>query len=53
VRVAVKFKAGSRNATLVPTRSLSAGRHRLQLTGAITDLTFNRLHPVTVSFTVR
>jgi hypothetical protein len=49
----VKFKAGSRSATLVPVRALSPGRHRLRLSGAITDLTFNRLRSATVSFTVR
>jgi hypothetical protein len=41
----VKFKPGSRTATLVPTRALSAGRHRLVLSKAITDLALNRLHP--------
>lgn len=49
----VKFKTGSRTATLVPSRALSPGRHRLRLTSAITDLTLNRLHPVSVSFRVR
>lgn len=49
----VKFKPGSRTATFVSRRALSRGRHRLRLSRAITDLTLNRLHAVTVGFTVR
>jgi hypothetical protein len=52
-RAHVKFKAGSRSAMLVPARALSRGRHRLRLSAAITDLTLNRLHPVSVVVTVR
>jgi hypothetical protein len=53
VHARVEFKPGSRTATLVPSRAVSPGRHRLRVTGAITDLTLNRLHPLSVSYRVR
>jgi hypothetical protein len=49
---ALKFTSGSRKATLVPRHAFSRGRHTIRLSSAITDLTFNPLGAVAVSFTV-
>jgi hypothetical protein len=51
VSAKVKFKQGSSKATILPRRPLKAGhRYRVVLTSAITDLTLNKLRPVTLSF---
>jgi hypothetical protein len=46
----VKFKQAGRKATILPRRPLKPGRrYRVKLTSAITDLTLNRLHAVTLT----
>jgi hypothetical protein len=51
VRAKVKFKPGSRKATIVPRHALRSGhKYRVVLTSAISDLTLNKLHPVALSF---
>ena len=45
VSAKVKFKQGSRTATIVPRHALKSGRnYRVVVTSAITDLTLNKLH---------
>jgi hypothetical protein len=47
----VQFKVGSRKATFVPRRALKSGHsYHVKLSSAITDLTLNRLHAVTLPF---
>jgi hypothetical protein len=53
ISATVKFTPGSRSATLVAKRPFARGTHRVRVTAAITDLTLNRLHATTLSFTVR
>jgi hypothetical protein len=51
VSAKVKFKQGTRKATIVPRRALKAGRrYRVVATSAITDLTLNKLHTVELTF---
>jgi hypothetical protein len=46
----VKFKQGTKKATIVLKRALKSGhRYRVKLTSGITDLTLNRLHAVTLT----
>jgi hypothetical protein len=47
----VKFTPGSRKATITLHRPLRSGRrYHVKLSSAITDLTLNKLHPVTLTF---
>jgi hypothetical protein len=51
VSAKVKFKPGTRKATIVPRHAFKSGRrYHVVLTSAITDLTLNRLHPVELTF---
>jgi hypothetical protein len=50
VRARLKFRSGTRKATLTPVAVLRRGRYHVRLTSAITDLTLNRLPARTWGF---
>jgi hypothetical protein len=51
VTAQLKFKAGTRTATLIPRHPFKSGRqYSVTATSAITDLTLNKLPPVTLTF---